>query len=123
MSKKLSLKQISANFLLVCGMISALCATFAQVKSTFFKEERVSKNEAAHISQTIQGLPPGTHISKTLDIQIPEEGDQPDTQPMTQSMPPESTDYTWIIILVVSVAAVGGGIILRKQIAKEIKEI
>jgi hypothetical protein len=116
MSKKLNLKQISANFLLVCGMISALCATFAEVKDTFFKEERTTKNEAA-ITQTIHGLPPGATVSKTMDINIPED------QPVTQSMQiEESRDYTWIIILVISLTAVGGGIILRKQLTKEIKE-
>jgi len=125
MSKKLNLKQISANFLLVCGMISALCATFVQVKDTFFKEEKVTEDEVA-ITQTIQGLPPGATVNKSMELPVPV--DQPLAlpidQPMTQSMPPEaSSDYTWIIVIVVSLVAVGGGIILRKQIVKEVKEI
>jgi hypothetical protein len=111
MSKKLDLKQISANFLLVCGMISALCATFVQVKDTFFPEEEPV------IEEVIQEAPIDSKAGDTPDVQA--------QQYVTMSAPPETSGhgYTWIIILVVSLAAVGGGIILRKKIVKEVKEI
>lgn len=113
MSKKLDLKQISANFLLVCGMISALCATFVQVKDTFFPEEEPV------IEEVLQEAPIDSKAGDTPDIQ------QMQQEAVTMSAPPETSGhgYTWIIILVVSLAAVGGGIILRKKIVKEVKEI
>ena len=117
MKKKLTLKQISANFLLVCGMVSALCATVAQVKTTFFPEKRVTTNESATMEPTIYENAKGETPDDTQQ--------QYQEQYVTMSAPEseESTDYTWIIILVVSIAAAGGGMILRKQIVKEAKEI
>lgn len=111
MSKKLNLKQISANFLLVCGMISALCATFVQVKDTFLPEKE------AVVEEVMEEAPIDSSAGDTPDYQM--------QQQVTMSAPPETSShgYTWIIILVVSLAAVGGGIILRKKIVKEVKEI
>jgi LPXTG-motif cell wall-anchored protein len=113
---KLNIKKLSADFLLVCGMVSALCTAFVQIKDTFFKEERVTKNESAIITQTIQGLPPGSHVSKTLDVQLAEE------QPIAQSFAPEETNYIWIIILGVSLVGATTGFVLRKKILREVKE-
>ena len=188
MSKKLNIKQISANFLLVCGMVSALCATFVQVKGTFFPEKEAAVEEVYEESaeevyeeptEEMPELPPYVPEPEPVSVPLapeirhvgkptrstsrellysnapkPEPKEEPNfvmqqqesivkaqqqveqlkkdldvqnelhkQQIKTKSLQaPEPTDYTWIIILV-SLAAVGGGIILRKKIVKEVKEI
>lgn len=153
---KFNLKNISGNFLLICGLVTALCTTWTQVKDTFFKAEEkpvamasVAKApEQPMMMQTIQGMPPGATVSKTVVIPVaggielslaasehkvkevippllksPKPISAPEAPVVAQSAPEVKKSYLWIGLLVVSLVAMIGGYILRKQIVKEVKEI
>jgi hypothetical protein len=126
--RNFNLKKIAADFLLLCGMVSALCTTFIQVKDTFFKEEVTTENESAPliISQTIQGLPPGVTITKTIsgsenqgdepiEEELPPEEELNTTeQPTTESIQP-TPEQNSVIIILSSLMVMCIGVILRQK--------
>ncbi len=112
----MNMKKLSANCLLACGIITAICTTWTKVDETFFKKEVVES--APMISQEVKGLPPGTKFNKTMSVEMPKSEDVATTVALEAPY-----NYTWIIILASSSVAIGAGIIIRKKIANEVKKI
>jgi len=123
--KQFNLKTISANILLVCGIVTAITTTAAQIKDTFFKEsEKVAapapivakQDPAAIITQTIVGAAADTIIDKTVRVRSSSEPVQlPADQQVTMSAAPEAKSYVWVFILVLAGGAIVGGFWLRKR--------
>jgi hypothetical protein len=148
MSKKskFSLKNLSGNVLLVCGLVATLCTTWTQVKDTFLTAAPVKMEAPApapapapvYVAPITEKLcieiPPEVRFpmrsaSRNISsLLIPPEPVKPlvlkpvekETiailQAETQSAPPAPKSYLWIFILIASIAAIIGGYYLREKI-------
>jgi hypothetical protein len=117
--KSMDLKTISGNVLLVCGILTALCTAYTQVKDTFFKEpEKVAAPAPVSVTQNIIDAAGEVAVKKIHSLAP--EVQQQQQEVITMSAAPEKPSYVWVYVLVLAGGAIIGGFYIRKQTVKEV---